>query len=52
VDKPKPDLIDISIEDIEDMFQTDAQEQAAIAAAAAKADSDADKEITHRKGCQ
>ena len=34
----------MSIEDIEDMFQTDVQEQTAIAAAAAKADSDAEEE--------
>ena len=40
VDKPKPEVIDLSIEDIEEMFQTDVQEQAAIAAAAAKAESE------------
>ena len=44
VDKPKPDVIDLSIEDIEDMFQTDAQEQTAIAAAIDKANSDAEEE--------
>ena len=44
VDKPKLDVIDLSIEDIEVMFQTDVQEQTAIAAAAAKADSDAEEE--------
>ena len=45
VDKPKPEVIDLSIEDIEDMFQTDVQQQAAIAAAAAKAESDAEDEV-------
>ena len=44
VDKPKPEVIDLSIEDIEDMFQTDVQEQAAIAASTAKAESDAEDE--------
>ena len=41
--KPKPEVIDLSIEDIEDMFQTDVQEQAAIAAAS-KAESEAEEE--------
>jgi ribosomal protein L12E/L44/L45/RPP1/RPP2 len=43
-EKPKPDVIDLSIEDIESMFQTDVLEQATIAAAAANADSDAEEE--------
>ena len=41
--KPKPEVTDLSIEDIEDMFQTDVQEQAAIAAAS-KAESEAEEE--------
>ena len=44
VDKPKPEVIDLSIEDIEEMFQTDVQEQAAIAASTAKAEPDAEDE--------
>ena len=50
VDKSKPDVIDLSIEDIEDMFQTVVQEQTAITAAAAKADSDAEEEEAKRTG--
>ena len=49
VDKPKPDVIDLSIEDIEDMFQTDVKEQTAIAAAITKANSD-DEEEAKRTG--
>ena len=44
VEKPKPEVIDLSIEDIEDIFQTDVQEQAAIAAAS-KAESNAEEEV-------
>jgi hypothetical protein len=43
VEKPKPKVIVLSIEDIEDMFQTDVQEQVAIAVAS-KAESDAEEE--------
>ena len=44
VEKHNPEVIDLSIEDIEDMFQTDVLEQAAIAVAASKAESDAEEE--------
>ena len=43
VEKHNPEVIDLSIEDIEDMFQTDVQEQAAIAAAS-KTESEAEEE--------